>query len=258
MITKTRQFTNEVLGELGRLEITPLEAGRFLGCLPGQLERKLYLEVNEGLEALGGRWDRKKKGHVFDHDPRSEIGQLYQEGQLQIDDYSFYPTPEGVIARMLEISQTNLTDMALNRQTILEPSAGEGAIVDYLIKVGAKIHMINCIELHPGRKKILDEKGYCISNPGDFFCHRPVPVFYRVFMNPPFEKGQDIDHVLHAYQFLRSGGVLVAVMSAGVTFRKEQKYTSFRNWLKGKGKLEALPPETFKGISAVLCCIRRK
>ena len=258
MITKTKRFTDEVLGELGRLEITPLETGRFLGCLPEQLERKLYLEVNDALEALGGRWERRKKGHIFDHDPGVEIRQLCQNGALQIDDYGFYPTPEGVIARMLEISLTDLVDMALNRQTILEPSAGEGAIVDYLIKAGAEIHMINCIELHPGRKKILDEKGYCVNKPDDFLCHRPVPVFFRVFMNPPFEKSQDIDHVLHAYQFLRSGGILVSVMAAGVTFRKEQKYASFRNWLKGKGELEALPPETFKDISAVLCCIRKK
>jgi hypothetical protein len=32
---------------------------------PSQLERKLYSDVNKCLESIGGKWNRKAKGHVL-------------------------------------------------------------------------------------------------------------------------------------------------------------------------------------------------
>jgi len=40
----------------------------------GQLDRKMYLAVNKVLEMMGGKWNRKQKGHVFSF-PR-EVGKL--------------------------------------------------------------------------------------------------------------------------------------------------------------------------------------
>lgn len=36
-----------------------------------------------------------------------------------------------------------------------------------------------------------------------------------IVMNPPFSKGQDIKHVMHARRFLRADGLLIAIVSAG-------------------------------------------
>src|SRR3546814_1183198 len=57
------------------------------------------------------------------------------------------------------------------------------------------------------------------------------PVFSvdAVVMNPPFEKGQDVAHVLHAWRSLKTGGTLVAIMGAGVTFRQGKPYAPFRD-----------------------------
>src|SRR3546814_3629081 len=62
------------------------------------------------------------------------------------------------------------------------------------------------------------------------------PVFSvdAVVMNPPFEKGQDVAHVLHAWRSLKTGGTLVAIMGAGVTFRQGKPYAPFRDWLRSE------------------------
>ena len=67
-------------------------------------------------------------------------------------------------------------------------------------------------------------------------------------MNPPFENGQDMDHVRHAFGFLKPGGRLVSVMSSGAFFRGDRKALEFRDWLASvRGKDEQLPAEAFKG-----------
>ncbi len=56
--------------------------------------------------------------------------------------------------------------------------------------------------------------------------------FDRVVMNPPFERQQDIDHVSRAAGMLKPGGRLVSVMSAGVTFRENNKTRWFRDLIE--------------------------
>ncbi len=67
-------------------------------------------------------------------------------------------------------------------------------------------------------------------------------------MNPPFSKQQDIDHVVHAVKFLRTGGTLVSVMSKGVTYRENKKTKNFWGFLKDTcdyGVVD-LPEDSFK------------
>jgi hypothetical protein len=66
------------------------------------------------------------------------------------------------------------------------------------------------------------------------------------FMNPPFTKQQDIDHVAHAYSLLRQGGKLVAVISSAFTFRENRKSVEFRELVRQHGHFEHLPLGTFK------------
>ena len=55
----------------------------------------------------------------------------------------------------------------------------------------------------------------------DFLTMKPgdIPQVDKIIMNPPFDRGGDCDHVRHAFQFLKPGGVLVAVMSARRVWR---------------------------------------
>jgi 16S rRNA G1207 methylase RsmC len=66
-------------------------------------------------------------------------------------------------------------------------------------------------------------------------------------MNPPFEEGQDIDHVQFAYENLDNGGKMAAIMSEGPFFRSDRNSTNFREWLeKVGGRSIILPAGTFK------------
>lgn len=68
----------------------------------------------------------------------------------------------------------------------------------------------------------------------------------RILMNPPFSKQRDIDHVKHAYDLLKPGGRIVAVMSEGSFFRSNKKATAFREWMDELGATsERLPEGSF-------------
>ena len=50
-------------------------------------------------------------------------------------------------------------------------------------------------------------------------------------MNPPFENGQDIDHIRHAYDLLNDGGRIVSIMSAGAFHNSTKKFKDFQQWI---------------------------
>ena len=75
-----------------------------------------------------------------------------------------------------------------------------------------------------------------------------------VLMNPPFARSQDIDHVLHAFKFLKPGGKLIAVMAPGWRFHDTKKAKAFRDFVEENGEQRDrggtnygyLPEGTFK------------
>ena len=88
---------------------------------------------------------------------------------------------------------------------------------------------------------------------GDFLKAAPVQKFDRVVMNPPFSRQADIDHVTHAARFLKPGGRMVAIMSAGTIFRQNSKAVAFRGWLEALGgTLEDLPDGAFKASGTMV------
>jgi predicted RNA methylase len=94
----------------------------------------------------------------------------------------------------------------------------------------------------------------------DFLTTRPQPVYDRVVMNPPFARQADIAHVNRAWEALRPGGLLVAVMSAGITFRKTSAAIAFRAWLEDLGgELLPVPEGAFKesgtGVNTVIAVL---
>ena len=57
-------------------------------------------------------------------------------------------------------------------------------------------------------------------------------------MNPPFAKGQDVEHVLHAWEFLTPGGVIAAIVAPGFKFRREKHFEAFRDLHEQHGQCE--------------------
>lgn len=68
----------------------------------------------------------------------------------------------------------------------------------------------------------------------------------RIIMNPPFSNRRDAQHVRHAYDLLKPGGRIVAIMGEGVFFGNDQKAQDFREWLESVGGTsEKLPEGSF-------------
>ena len=159
--------------------------------LKAKLDRKLYEDVNAALEALGGKWDRKVQGHVFTEAPAAKIKAAIQSGEVTPPSKNgYFPTPEPIVKKLLTLAKLQ------PGMTVLEPSAGQGAIADELRGAKAKV---TAVENLPDNAKVLKRKGYNVAEM-DFLKYKGPARFDRVVMNPPFEKQADVDHVLHAYE----------------------------------------------------------
>lgn len=69
----------------------------------------------------------------------------------------------------------------------------------------------------------------------------------RIVMNPPFSNRRDVEHVRRAYDLLKPGGRLVAIMGEGSFFGQDKKAQEFRDWLDSVGGTsEKLPEGSFQ------------
>lgn len=214
---------------------------------PTQLDPKLYKRVAEALESVGAKWDRRARAHVFAKgDARDAFVAMLDAGRMTIEKgLSYFPTPAMLAARV-----AGLAGAGPGRR-ILEPSAGEGAIVAALLSLGAEVV---AVEYDASRAATLRARfpGITIVQ-GDFLAMRPAELglFDGVAMNPPFSlAGQpqaDIDHVMHAATFAHRGGLVAAIVSQGVEFRDDKKSQAFRAFVaKHGGAIETLPQQSFR------------
>ena len=248
MLTKTLNFDNDVLEVIRAMAWHDDGKLGVLTC--GQLNRELYLRVNEAFAALGGKWNRKKGGHVFLTDPRQRVTGLVENGMLTVTRDGFFETPVAVVERMVELMYPV--------GSILEPSAGLGAIADNL---PVRKEQVVCVEKNKQRAEVLRQKGYAVQC-RDFLKYDVSGKFDTIFMNPPFEEGQDVVHVRHAYNCLVYGGTMVSVVSEGPFFRNDYRARAFREWLEQVGgESHLLPPGSFREsgtrVHARLVVIRR-
>lgn len=212
--------------------------------LTGTLDRALYTQTNKVLEAAGGKWDKKSKAHLFPVDAADAMEQIIQTGEVTLirtiqQDFGYFPSPPAVVARLLELAAIDAG------MRVLEPSAGKGAIAYACAAQGATV---DCYELLEANFAALagDTKLGAVQR-GDFLAVQPEPAYERVVMNPPFAKQADIHHVSHALKFLKSDGLLVAVMSGSVSFRDNKLTQDFRDLIRARGgDIEALPEGSFK------------
>lgn len=153
----------------------------------------------------------------------------------------FFPTPPPVIEKMLKLAAIE----PMNR--VLEPSCGKGDIVD-AIRAEHPDASLQAIEMNHTLSDILSAKGHEVEF-ADFLEHRAI--YDRIVMNPPFENGQDIAHIRHAFDLLAPGGRLVSVISEGPFFRVDNNSVAFRDWLEQvRAKVERLPDDAFTGTQA--------
>jgi hypothetical protein len=115
----------------------------------------------------------------------------------------FFPTPKDLIEKVLGFAYINESDL------VLEPSAGKGDILDVISKERNSKKNLHAVEINPTLREMLKLKGYEVVA-SDFLSYNPSFKYDRIIMNPPFEKGLDIDHVNHALTLLKPNGILVS------------------------------------------------
>jgi hypothetical protein len=167
----------------------------------------------------------------------------------------FFPTPESVAEDLVKFA-------CFERVTsVLEPSAGIGSLVDAFRRHHPHVRIsyceINCFLLDVLRLKY--EGTETAHFVGRDFTDIDIQIgdsrFDGVLMNPPFEKAQDIDHVLRARTLLAPGGTLAAIMSEGTFHRSDKKATAFREFLeKARATVVKLPADCFKASGTGVQC----
>jgi protein-L-isoaspartate O-methyltransferase len=177
----------------------------------------------------------EQKAAIAEREKAKKIEDL--EGKVRfVDIPGFFPTPKPTIEKMMQAADVQ------PGMKVLEPSAGKGDIADAMKAKGANV---DTVEYSSPLNDILKAKGHNVVGE-DFLKH--TGQYDRIVMNPPFEKGQDAAHVMHAWEQLKPGGKIVAVMSEGTFGRSDRKSTEFRQWLNERdGTSEKLPQGSFTG-----------
>lgn len=215
---------------------------------PGdRLERKLFLRVNAVLEAAGGEWHRKFAAYEFEEDCADIIEAIIQTGEvMRPQDLGQFDTPAELAAKVVDMAEIEPGMM------VLEPSAGIGNLVLEIEKRGGEVA---AVETDDKRATTCAERcslRYGLSR-SNFMRHPIERAFDRVVMNPPFAKSADIHHVMHAFDFVKPGGRLVAIMSGGAPTRSGRLADQLRALVeKHGGEFKPLPDGSFKAAGTMV------
>lgn len=155
----------------------------------------------------------------------------------------FFPTPPSLIADLIRIAGINPGEV------VLEPSAGCGHLAEAARAAGG---VVACCEINGSLRNILAARGLEIVGEDCMAYASAIgPAFDKILMNPPFERGQDREHIRGMFDVLKPGGRLVAVCSTGPFFRTHSADVGFRQWLENVGaEVEDVEAGAFSGSDA--------
>jgi len=163
--------------------------------------------------------------------------------------FQLFQTPPALAARLVELAGIKPGD------TVLEPSAGLGRLVDPILAALKGSGKVLAVEVSPELSgelfakyedhpvQLFQRDFLTVSPPREGNCglilkDLPEVRISAVVMNPPFHMRADVRHVLHALQFLGTGGTLAGLCLAG-PHREKALRPLADHW-------EAIPAGTFK------------
>lgn len=204
--------------------------GNTIKLPPGQLERKLYEDVAKSLQLIGGKWKGGKiMGFVFNEEPTALLAQISKGEKRDLKkEFQFFATPSHLAETMVNIADIEEYDM------ILEPSAGQGAIINAIHKFHP-VQLVHYCELMPLNRTFLDKLAnvqYITNNFLKLSQNKTMKgLFHKIIANPPFSNNQDIDHIQVMYDVCAPGGRIVSIASKHWQYASENKCKIFRHWL---------------------------
>lgn len=211
-----------------------------------ETDRKSYVLLTKVLEVYEGKWNRKEKAVIFPRSFAAKKAELCETGELsdKKNPLDFFYTPDPVLDLLFQ----HCDGQPRPDMRVLEPSAGQGHIAQYL----RREYEVNpdCIELDPHRRQTLEDTGFPVVGT-DFLEFDPGDGYDFIIMNPPFrtetDKNAYITHIMYAHSCLREGGQLLAIVPEGFFFRQDAKVSEFREFVKANGIIgEQVPADSFK------------
>tara|TARA_R110002020_G_scaffold41921_2_gene123202 strand:- start:4149 stop:5558 length:1410 start_codon:yes stop_codon:yes gene_type:complete len=161
-----------------------------------------------------------------------------------IDQEQFYETPNYLAFRMAKLLPKDVS-------YLLEPSAGEGALLKAAEDQGLRAFHFNWCEINEVRKKTCER----ISRFGflgeDFLNVELTKSYDAVIMNPPFNKAED--HFFKAYEALKAGGTMICLVSEATLDGKSKKESLMLSIIEK----EDATIETIEGAFAQKDCKRK-
>ncbi|MGW4371620.1 hypothetical protein ACWEKT_38970 [Nocardia takedensis] len=259
-LVEVPEFAREILRE------SRVEGNRLL--LPQQLDRGIYRKVDKVIAAMGGRWDRRARAHVFPEDPAQVIAAAVADGSTPkataVTD-AYYATPDRLAEQIVTGTHSAIPGLGAGAR-VLEPSAGDGALVRAILAVNPNVH-VTAVEPDSGRAGMIgsDPRVEVAASTFEDFAADASERFAAVVMNSPFAlPGQStiwIDHLHAAWNLLIGGGALLAIAPSGYTFRTDRRHRAIRELVTAHGGHQALPPGAFTtsgtDVNTVLLHARR-
>lgn len=191
-----------VLDEIGHFRENGDDSITFYSTtISKQTER--VLRYIGGENTWGSNW-------TFGYPVKDILQDIIRTGSLpEKKTHQFFQTPEALADRVVDIAEIG------EKHSVLEPSAGHGAICKFLPK-----ERLTCIELAYFNCRVLQKKGYSPIQ-ADFLQWESDLKFDRVILNPPYSKNRALDHLKKARQHLANDGRLVAILPASM---KEKEF----------------------------------
>jgi len=222
-----------------------------------QLDRADYAAVNEVLMRIGGKWNGSRKAHLFPFDPRPLFAAVVESGMMPAKNpLAFFPTPDAAGDKLFAMIKEDCLPVSGAR--VLEPSAGQGALVD-AFRRWSESWQIDCCEMNELNRRVLESKGVNLVGE-NFLEYRPDHKYDLIPMNPPFSVEGDkkawITHIEHAWSMLADEGQIVAI-TPKFDFQSDKKTVAFRELVSDYGSVLDVPAKAFvtSGTNIPTCCV---
>lgn len=181
-----------------------------------------YQEVRKALINAGATYKQNK--FIFPNDAKPYIDRLMGGESVNIKkEFQFFGTPSKLANYLVGLAEVD------NYQRILEPSAGQGAIIK-AIRAKCSVN-VDCCELMDINAGILSKMEGCTLIAEDFLKLGRFCYYDRIIANPPFNKNQDVEHIQLMFKHLKQGGRIVTIASNSWRNGSQKKQTAFKDWL---------------------------